>query len=240
VPAVFVHGVPDTSVLWDPVLAELARDDTIALRLPGFGEPVPNGFGCTKADYAEWIVQQLRAIGEPVDLVGHDWGSILTQFVGSANPDLVRSWAASNGPIDADYVWHDMAQAWQTPEVGEQVMELMVGDAMVDGLREAGHHDPESCVTNIDERMKSAILVLYRSAVHVGAEWQPTVERNSRPALVLWGTHDPYVPADMARRLADRVHSRVEWLEGGHWAMFEHSQQTARALEAHWAQADDG
>jgi pimeloyl-ACP methyl ester carboxylesterase len=94
VPAVFVHGVPDTGELWDPVLEQLGRDDTIALRLPGFGEPVPDGFGCTKESYADWITEQLRAIDEPVDLVGHDWGSILVQRVATTHPELVRTYTS--------------------------------------------------------------------------------------------------------------------------------------------------
>ena len=51
----------------------------------------------------------------PVDLVGHDWGSLLVQRVVSLRPDLIRTWACGNGPVDTEYVWHDMAQQWQTP-----------------------------------------------------------------------------------------------------------------------------
>ena len=58
-PAVFVHGVPDTSEMWDPLLAKLSRSDIVALRLPGFGEPVPSGFGCTMNDYAAWLEDTL-------------------------------------------------------------------------------------------------------------------------------------------------------------------------------------
>ncbi len=68
-PAVFVHGVPDTSALWDPVLAELTRTDTIALKLPGFASAVPDGFGCTKEEYVAWIADRVRELGEPVDIV---------------------------------------------------------------------------------------------------------------------------------------------------------------------------
>ena len=230
-PAVFVHGVPDTSVLWEPVLAEIDRHDTIALRLPGFGEPVPDGFNCTANEYAAWVTEQLRAIGEPVDLVGHDWGAIFTQYVGSGQPDLVRTWAAADAPLDTEYVWHDFAQGLQTPEVGEQTM--------ADGLREIGHPDPESAARNMSNPMRDAILRLYRSAVNIGHEWQPTVEGNRRPALVLWGTNDVYAPADpLARRLAARVNAPLVLVDGGHWAIFEHPDETARALEELWSAAD--
>jgi pimeloyl-ACP methyl ester carboxylesterase len=30
-PAVFVHGNPETPAVWDPLLAELDRDDVVAM-----------------------------------------------------------------------------------------------------------------------------------------------------------------------------------------------------------------
>lgn len=34
---VLVHGVPETDVIWRPMLDELGRDDVITLSPPGFG-----------------------------------------------------------------------------------------------------------------------------------------------------------------------------------------------------------
>ena len=133
-PAVLVHGVPDTPMLWDGVRSHLSRDDVVAPQLPGFGVPVPVGFGATKEEYVDWLIGEIESIGVPVDLVGHDWGSILVQRVVSLRPELIRTWAAGDGPVDREYTWHDMAQMWQTPEVGEQIMAAMVGDGIVDGL----------------------------------------------------------------------------------------------------------
>jgi pimeloyl-ACP methyl ester carboxylesterase len=45
--AVLVHGVPDTHRLWDRLRAELGRDGVVAVDLPGFGCPVPDGFTAT-------------------------------------------------------------------------------------------------------------------------------------------------------------------------------------------------
>jgi pimeloyl-ACP methyl ester carboxylesterase len=230
--------VPDTSQLWQPILDRLERPDVVALGLPGFGTSMPADFGATKEEYAAWIVERLREIGEPVDLVGHDWGSLLVQYVGSAHPDLIRTWAAANGPVDREYVWHELAQAWQTPEVGEQVMEAMVGDTLAQGLRDAGHPNAERAAACVDDTMKRAVLALYRSAVNVGVEWQPAVEKNERPAFVLWGSNEMYCPADpFAYRLGERVGGEVLIVEGGHWAIFEQPEQTARALERFWASA---
>jgi len=71
---VLVHGNPETTAIWDPLLAALGRDDVETLSPPGFGAPVPEGFGATTDDYVAWLVGELEAKGAPVDLVGHDWG----------------------------------------------------------------------------------------------------------------------------------------------------------------------
>ncbi len=55
-----------------------------------------------------------------MDLVGHDWGCILTLRVASCAPDLVRTWAGGNGPVDSAYVWHPLAKIWQDQVEGDR------------------------------------------------------------------------------------------------------------------------
>jgi pimeloyl-ACP methyl ester carboxylesterase len=71
-PVVFVHGVPEVAAIWTPLLAELGRDDAITLSPPGFGAPVPDGFGATSDEYLAWLTGELAGISGPVDLIGHD------------------------------------------------------------------------------------------------------------------------------------------------------------------------
>ena len=236
-PAFLVHGVPDTHRLWDRVRAHLSRKDVLAPDLPGFGRDTPPGWTATKEAYVDWIVGEIEKAGQPVDLVGHDWGSILVQRVVSLRPDLIRTWACGNGAVDREYVWHDMAQQWQTPDVGEMVMELMAGDAMVDGLVGGGVPADlaPDVVSHIDDRMKTCILALYRSAVNVGQEWEADVAKITRPGLVLWGHEDPFVAPQFAERLAARVRGRLHFFEGcGHFWPHERPKETAEVLERFW------
>jgi pimeloyl-ACP methyl ester carboxylesterase len=190
-PAVFVHGVPDTAAMWGRLLSHLRRTDIVTLALPGFATEVPEGFGATKEEYADWIATQISAIGEPVDLVGHDWGSLLVQRVASTNPELIRTLACGSGPIDKEYVWHPMAQLWQTPAAGEEMMAGMLALPTADltAALAAGGSPAELAArqaADIDERMAECILALYRSAVTVGAEWEDAVAAMlRRPSLVL-------------------------------------------------------
>jgi pimeloyl-ACP methyl ester carboxylesterase len=236
-PAVLVHGVPDTHRLWGPIRERLARKDAIALSLPGFDAPVPAGFAATKEAYTSWLVEQVERIGEPVDLVGHDWGAILVQRTVSLRPDLVRTWACGNGPIDGDYTWHDMAQQWQTPEVGEQIMALLTPETLAPAMAGSGvpADAAREMARHVDETMKGCILRLYRSAVRVGAEWQAGVEGIRRPGLVVWGATDPFVAPRFAECLAARTGAELCLLEGcGHWWPQERPAEAAAALERFW------
>lgn len=146
-PAVFVHGVPDTSRVWDALTSRLDRRDIVRLSLPGFACLAPDGFSATKEAYVDWLLGRLAALPKPIDLIGHDWGALLVVRAVSLRPALARSWAAGSAPLDAEYEWHQAARAWQTPEVGERVMEAMTPEvlqrALVAGVggRSRARHD---------------------------------------------------------------------------------------------------
>ena len=237
-PAFLVHGVPDTGVMWNRLREHLGRDDVIAPSLPGFGTPLPDGFEPVKEKYAGWLVAQIEAVGEPVDLVGHDWGSILVQRVASLRPDLVRTLAFGSGPVDREYVWHDLAQMWQTPGVGEELMDSMTPDATALALADQmGADAAAECAAHVDDTMKHCVLALYRSAVHVGTEWQAGIEAVAGrfPVLVCWGADDPYVAAEFGARAAQRLQARLlTFADSGHWWPVTKPAETAAALERLW------
>ncbi len=236
-PAVLVHGVPDTAQLWDGVRSHLARTDIVTPALPGFAAPFPAGFDASKEAYVDWLIREVESIGEPVDIVGHDWGSLLVQRVVSLRPDLVRTWAAGSGTVDRGYVWHDLAQMWQTPEVGEQIMASMVGDALAEALSEQlGAEQAAVVASHVDDTMKDCILKLYRSAAGGFDDWHDAVDAISLPGLVLWGADDPYVTADFGERLAQRTNAAlVMFPDSGHWWPVTKPAEVAAALESHWS-----
>lgn len=236
-PAVFIHGVPDTFRVWAPLRQHLSRKDVIALALPGFNAPLPAEFNASKEEYTNWIIRQVEEIGEPVDLVGHDWGCILTMRVASLRPDLVRSWAAGSGPISAKYEWHPLAKIWQTPGEGEKWFRELDPAAVAKFMENAGLpiKPAEQAVSLIDQTMAESILRLYRSALEVGKEWQPDLVKARAPGLVFWGAKDTACPVEFANQLAaDTKTDRVLQLDAGHWTIVERSAEVAGALETHW------
>jgi len=237
VPAVFVHGVPDTERVWRAVVSRVARGDIVTLSLPGFGCATPDGFAATKEAYVDWLLATLAGLPAPIDLVGHDWGALLVVRAVSLRPDLARTWAAGGAPLDPEYVWHEAARAWQTPDVGERVMEKMTPDALRHAIIAAGVPEADAAESSrfADATMKRCILALYRSAVQTGVEWHADLARVTAPGLVLWGEKDPYADVRFGRRLAERTRARFIELPCSHWWQLERPDDVARELRRLWA-----
>lgn len=238
----FLHGVPDTPSMWDPLIVELGLDDTAyrAPAMPGFVEPLPDGFSATKEAYVEWYIAELErahADAGPVDLVGHDWGAIITVRVASLRPDLVNSWCVANALPHPDYKWHRMARMWQTPMLGELIMAVTRKEALCKGLhaagipadlaaREASHWSPH---------MRSSILKLYRSAKTAGTDWWDETKNLPDRGMVFWGEDDPYVPVWVAEKFCAHTGARLErQANTGHWSIIERADVLADSLTKHW------
>lgn len=236
---VFLHGVPETAALWDNLRRHL-DESSIALSLPGFGCARPRGFGATKDDYVNWLVGELDAIDEPVDLVGHDWGAGLTYRVATAHGDRLRSWCADIANVmHPDYVWHDFAKIWQSPGEGEAYFALQGTQSVARraaGFEVAGleRSDAQALASWADATMASCILDLYRSAQpNPFAEWGESFGPTHAPGLVLWPSADPFGDYGPSRDVASMLGARHETLDGlGHWWPLEAPAQGAAVLRA--------
>ncbi|WP_033290963.1 alpha/beta fold hydrolase [Amycolatopsis jejuensis] len=242
--AVFVHGNPETPSLWEPLLAELGARPVVCLSPPGFGAPLPAGFGATVGEYRDWLIGELERFPEPVDLVGHDWGGGHVLNAVMARPELVRSWVNDTiGAFDPDYVWHELAQQWQQPEVGEASVAKIFGaplEVRTARLVAGGMHESVAgkVAAGMNEDMGRAVLALYRSAAKpVMTELGRNLERAAeRPGLVVLATEDHLVgTVEQRRRSAARAGARVAPLDGlGHWWMTQDPAQGAQILTEFW------
>ena len=242
---VFLHGVPETAVIWRKVRDTIGRE-SVALELPGFGCPRAPGFAATKEAYLGWLLDRFAEIDEPVDVVGHDWGAALTYGLALRHGGAVRSWAADVANLmHPDYEWHAFAKVWQTPGEGEAFVESQNAQSVEEraGGFEAifglDHDDAVEMAAGSDADMGSCILDLYRSATpNPYAHWGPLAP-TAAPGMVLHPTADPFGDAVMAEEVAGLVGARFEPLEGaGHFWPYSAPDLGARALESFWATLD--
>lgn len=243
-PAVFVHGNPETPAVWEPLLDELNRPDVVNLQLPGFGTPAPAGFDATKESYTAWLIEQLENIGEPVDLVGHDWGGGFALRVACTRPDLLRTWASDiAGVLHPEYIWHDYAQIWQSSE-GEASFEAQLGAPLEDmvALYLALGITPNaaaSFASAASAEMARCVLALYRSAAQPAmTSWgSDAPAAAARPGLVICAANDlftggPVLTMEMATKLG-ATYTQLDGL--GHWWMLQDPAKGAVVLRKFWS-----
>jgi pimeloyl-ACP methyl ester carboxylesterase len=238
---VFVHGVPETAAIWDK-LRRAIDQESVALDLPGFGTARPEGFTATKDAYVDWLLGELDRIEEPIDLVGHDWGALLTYRVATAHGDRLRSWAADIGNVaHPDYEWHAFAQLWQTPGEGEAFIEAQDAQSPAErgaGLEGLGVPPDDARVMGEagDLTMGRCILDLYRSAVpNIHLDWGPWTP-TAAPGLVLHSVGDPFSDESLARAVAQTMGAGFAPIEAaGHFWPCQAPAEGAAVLGAFWS-----
>jgi pimeloyl-ACP methyl ester carboxylesterase len=235
---VFVHGNPGPKEDWEDLAArtgDFAR--AIAPDMPGYGAAdKPADFDYTTGGYARHLSGILDQLGiERVHLVMHDFGGPWGLAWAVQNPEAFASATLINTGVLLDYHWHRLARIWRTPAVGELFMASTTKPAFRVLLGRDNPRLPPAAGERLYEAMRSwatkrAVLKLYRAtpASAMGALRDP-LRALDRPALVVWGTADAYIPWKQAERQRESFPSAdIQLLEGlGHWPFLEDPARVA-------------
>jgi pimeloyl-ACP methyl ester carboxylesterase len=226
---VLVHGNPGPALDWDfaiPAISELAR--VIAPDMPGYGAAErPRSLPYTVKGYADHLAGILEQLGvSRVHLVLHDFGGPWGLQWAVDNPEAFASVSLINTGVFPDYSWHRFAKVWRTPVVGE----MLQATTTRGGLRMFLNRDnprplPEEFIDRLhsesDPGMRRAIRKLYRATdpAPLTAELSPALRALDRPALVIWGEGDAYLPLRLAERQRDAFPKAeiVTIPDTGHW-----------------------
>lgn len=238
-PVLFLHGNPDSSEVWSGILPALqARFRCIAPDLPGFGRSTaPEDFDYSLEGMASFIDELVVALGinEPLDLVVHDIGGPFGLAWAVRHPAKVRRVVITNTVFASDYRWHLFGRLWRTPLVGELVQALTTRRGFVRELRRASRKLTSAQIHRtydlITPSVKRMMLRWYRAMdPRHFAGWEERLGRvlTVKPALVLWGDHDPYIDRRFADRFGDSA--VVHFPESGHWLPAEEPEQVAAHL----------
>jgi len=224
-PTLYVHGVPNSSLAWQPFLE---RTGGLALDLPGFGDSVKAGtFPYSIAGYDGYLERFLDWIGlDRVNLVMHDWGAAALAFAQRAPQRVDRIVLINAVPLFDGYDWHRVARIWRTPVLGELWMGSLTPRMLRRALRYANATPiPERELREIfgqfDFGTQRAVLKLYRS-IKPGtlAAAGARLHEIDAPALIVWGERDPYIPARAATQYAQALGGDCELVllaDAGHW-----------------------
>lgn len=236
---VFVHGNPGASDDFADLLPRIgAFARAVAPDMPGYGKADrPPDFDYTIEGYARHLDGILEQLGiRRVHLVLHDFGGPWGLQWATDHPDRVASFVLLNMGVMPGYHWHKFARIWRTPVLGE----LFMATATRFALRTLMNADnpkpfPDSMIdriwSNYDRGHHRAVLKLYRatpaekmSLVHLA----PALKAMRRPALVVWGDGDAYLPVKYAEAQKEFFDAEVHTLTGcGHWPMVDEPERIA-------------
>jgi pimeloyl-ACP methyl ester carboxylesterase len=240
-PALFLHGNPDSSILWRQVIKELKpRFRCLAPDLPGFGRSAfPQNFHGSLEEMAAFVDELLivARVTEPINLVVHDFGGPYGLAWSVKNPSKIRRLAILNTIFTADYKWHFWGRIWRTPVLGELSMITMNRWTFRASMRRSSpglsdEHLRETYAL-ITPATKKMILRLYRAADPGRFKgWEEGLLQLTQhvPTCVLWGDRDPYVGSTFAERFG--AQEIFHYPDYGHWLPVEAPREvSARLME---------
>ena len=235
---VFVHGNPGPADDWRDLLSRaggLGR--AIAPDMPGYGRAgKPKDFPYSVDGYAGHLAALLDQLGiTRAHIVAHDFGGPWALAWAARHPGALASVTLINTGVLTGYRWHHYARIWRTPGLGEVFQATASRPAFRMLL---GRENPRLTRDQIDRiydasrswATKRAVLKLYRATPAATLAAPAAALRPlDRPALVIWGTQDAYLPCEQAERQRQAFPSAgVELLNGhGHWVMLENPERVA-------------
>lgn len=251
--AILLHGFPQTSASWQPLIGELADR---GLRVVAFDQRgySPGARPTGLAAYAlERLVGDVLAVADAAGfdrfhLVGHDWGAAVAWSVAIARPDRVASLSALSVPHPAAFgeaLRNDADQRRRSRYIGffrlPLLPELVLGFNRNLLMRRVMYrHMPAEHVTEYQRMLAepgalTAVLNWYRAMVTGQSPWPR--DPVDRPVLFIWGNRDPAV----GRRAVDmqaahvRGYYRYVELDAGHWLLERQFPEVLRETSAHIA-----
>ena len=238
-PTLFLHGNPDSSILWRGIINRMKSDlRCIAPDLPGFGHSgIPAGFKYSLPELGQFIDGLVTALNirEPLNLVMHDFGGPYGLAWAVKHSEKVRRLAIMNTIFFSDYRWHSWARIWRTWPLGELSMATTTWPAFRMMMKKSAPNLSDEHLREtyslFTPRTRKMVLDLYRATDPANYKsWEDQLpELTARvPAMVLWGDRDPYVSSGYAERFGAK--QVLHYPEYGHWLPGENPDEVAGRL----------
>ncbi|TCJ22725.1 alpha/beta fold hydrolase [Nocardioides jejuensis] len=237
---VFIHGNSGAIADWLPFLEPVGTfTRAVAFDLPGYGgADKPSGFDYTAGGYAEFIDATLKALGiRSAHIVAHDLGGGWAMRWAADHPEQFASATLINTGVLLDYEWHDAAKLWRQPEVGEAIQAGMTRDLFLEVVSAQNPRLGPAALEALWQQTDNpgtnhAVLQFYRATSEATlAEPQAVLRGLDRPALVIWGEDDAYIPVSQALLQRESFPSAQVMVlpDAGHWVTLE-DPDTVREL----------
>ena len=208
-PVLLVHGFPESSRMWEPLMQELAGlgRRSLAPDLYCLGDSPDPGPATYERNVGalEHFCEHAFHNEQRVLVIVHDWGGFIGLTWACRNRKRVEALVLSDTGFFSDGRWHGVAEMLRSDQ-GEAAIAAFDKDAFAALLRADGadfsDEDVDAYWRPFEHgRGREATLEFYRDmdfeklAPHEGCLAEMAV-----PTLILWGEDDTFAPLSGARR----------------------------------------
>lgn len=258
-PVLLLHGFPETSSMWEPLMTSLADAGYHCLAPDQRGYSPAARPGAVEAYAYEHLATDVLTIAaaagfDRYHVIAHDWGAIATWGALSVDASPILSYVTMSIPHYLGFaraVWEDPDEEMYRGFLEffiahDHTAETVLSADDFAGLRSAwtAHEEAEVDAYLSVFREPGALtgaLNWYRAsdahrcALKDGSFQFAKVET---PTLLIWGRDDPYVRRMSVDRAAEYMTGpyRVIELDAGHWLVQEKFQAVTQAVFEHLAE----
>jgi pimeloyl-ACP methyl ester carboxylesterase len=244
-PVLLVHGITTYSFIWKQVMAGLARDhDVVAVDLLGCGDsdkPLDVSYGI--ANHAERLEAFTQALGfGPFSFIGHDIGGGIAQRFAVKFPERLTHAAVING-VAYDFWPVQPILTMRTPIIRQLAMATLDLGALKLIVKRGVFHRERVTPELMSQFWKPMETREGRKAFLHFAESldnrdlmsiSEELRRTQIPFLVVRGTEDVYLSAEIAHRLHQEIPGSrlLEIPEAGHFIQLDQPERLVEELNA--------
>lgn len=248
---IMLHGFPQTSAAWEPLMKSAASRGYRALAIDQRGYSPgarPDGVDAYTIDR---LVGDVIAIADQLGiqrfhLVGHDWGAAVGWAVVMTHPERVISWSAlsiAHSVAFVEAVRNDSEQRrksayfllFRMPWLPEALLSWgrhrLLRRLMYRWMPES--HEREYLRVFAEPGALTSVLNWYRAMGRpAGLDANPKV---SLPVLFVWGNRDPAAGRVAVENTANYVCGEYRFIEldAGHWLLERRTTEVIEAIVAH-------
>ena len=252
-PVILLHGFPESSRMWTPLLPVLAEAGyrVLAPDQRGYSPGArPEGIDNYRyANLASDVTALADAVGfERFHLVGHDWGAGAGWAVVARSPERIASWAALSVPHVAAFgraIREDEDQAkrstyitfFQQPGVAEAALSANDFEGLKNVWSESSEEEKAEYLALFSQPgALTAALNWYRGSRGIDPD-DPEVRFGdvTTPTLLVWGNQDQAIGRKGVEDAAAYMKGPYKFVEldAGHWLIQEKPDEGIAEVTGH-------
>ena len=252
-----LHGITDGHLSWYQVAPTLAEAGYRCI-MPNYrGNGGTSSPDCLPGGYiAEMIAEDMFALIEqegfcrgkdgktlPIHLIGHSYGSMISQIMALQHPELIRSVILFASCMDCRSVPLITEMVEGTEDMpGIRYFEDPISEEYVRDWTAMTNEDPEFCEAVFKHTLAMPAVAWKNLFLGLIQFYCPNVADIEAPMLVLWGTNDTMIPAPDQEKLHKALEPKakrgeVEYVDmpgtghNGHWDTIRSAEEYTAVIK---------